>query len=411
MSLFRQESLDNKRRKLHGEVILVQPIGFFITTFVFLVVTMIIVSFLMRNEFLRKENVVGYINPSNGLSVIRADQGGRLTQVYVNEGDVVKAGQLLFESRIDVGTEAGFIAERRLENTDVRLSELNEQVNSAKRRFSLDRDRLRSQINNLELEISALKDRYDLQAKSTKNSKERMEKFQKLLADDIVSESEFLSTRDQSIGEDLNLAAVKQQVISREGNLSVARYSLKEIDGLEEQELSQLKLQIGQLEESRTSLEGSSRYVMRSPITGTISALQGQVGQSIVPQAPVMTIVPANSKVIATLLAPTRTAAFLEPGQDVNLLIDAFPYQKFGVQRGIISEISETPFRPGELDSPIAFEESVYRIKVSLDKQTVLAYGNEVPLKSGMTLQGDLITDRRTLIQWMLDPLFTLKRN
>ena len=238
-----------------------------------------------------------------------------------------------------------------------------------------------------------------------------MEKFQKLLANDIVSESEFLNTRAQSISEDLNLAAITQQVISREGNLSEARYSLKGMDGLEEQELSQLKLQIGQLEESRTSLEGSSRYVMRSPIAGTISALQGQVGQSIVQQAPVMTIVPENSKVIATLLAPTRTAAFLEPGQDVNLLIDAFPYQKFGVQHGIISEISATPFRPGELDSPIAFEESVYRIKVSLDKQTVLAYGNEVALKPGMTLQGDLITDSRTLMQWMLDPLFTLNRS
>lgn len=162
MSLFRQESIDHKRRKLHGEVIFVQPIGFFIMTAVFLAVTLVIVSFLMRNEFLRKENVVGYINPSNGLSVIRADQGGRLTQVYVNEGDVVKTGQLLFESRIDVGTEEGFIAERRLENTDVRLSELNEQVNATERRFSFDRERLRSQIKNLELEISALKSRRDL---------------------------------------------------------------------------------------------------------------------------------------------------------------------------------------------------------------------------------------------------------
>ena len=80
------------------------------------------------------------------------------------------------------------------------------------------------------------------------------------------------------------------------------------------------------------------------------------------------------------------------------------------MQAGSIIEISETPFRPGELDAPIPFEQAVYRVKVKLDKQTITAYGKEVELKPGMTLQGDLITDRRTLLQWMLDPLFTLRR-
>ncbi len=410
MTLFRQESLDHKRRKLHGEVIFVQPVGFFITTFVFFAVTMTIVAFLMRGEFLRKETVVGYINPSNGLSVIRADQGGRLTQVFANEGDTVEKGQVLFESRIDVGTEGGFIAERRLENTDVRLSELREQEAAIERRYALDRERLRSQIANMGREIIALTSRSTLQTKSVELSRSRLEKFERLLQDETVSELEFENVRAQNIGEELTLEAVSQQLIGREGNLSEAKFSLRSMDGLEARELSQLRVQISQLEESRTSLEASSSYVVRSPVSGTITALQGQVGQSVTANAPVMMIVPENSKVIATLLAPTRTAAFLEPGQNVNLLIDAFPYQKFGVQKGVISEISATPFRPGELAAPIAFQESVYRIRVSLDKQTVLAYGNEVPLKSGMTLQGDLITDRRTLMQWMLDPLFTLKR-
>lgn len=92
MSLFRKESLDYKRRKLHGEVILVQPVGFFVITVIFFAVTAALVFFLMNGEYKRKETVVGFINPSNGLSVIRADQGGRLTQVFVNEGDFIKAG-------------------------------------------------------------------------------------------------------------------------------------------------------------------------------------------------------------------------------------------------------------------------------------------------------------------------------
>lgn len=133
MPLFRQEALDHKRRKLHGDVILVQPVGFFIMTSVFFAVTLALVFFLMNGEYKRKETVAGYFAPSNGLSIIRADQGGRLTQVFVNEGDYVEAGAPLFESRVDVETEGGYIGERRLESTDVRLSELQDSFQTQRR--------------------------------------------------------------------------------------------------------------------------------------------------------------------------------------------------------------------------------------------------------------------------------------
>lgn len=410
MALFRKESIDHKRRKLHGEVILVQPVGFFVMTALFFAVTAVLVFFLMNGEYKRKETVVGFINPSNGLSVIRADQGGRLTQVFVSEGDFIEAGAPLFESRIDVDTQEGFVGERRLESTDVRLSELREQEAAIQVRYRQDGARFQDQINNIEREITGLQKRRGLQQQAVDLGESQLLKFERLLKDDTVSQLEFNQTKTNDINQRLSLEAIDQQIVSREGSLVEARYTLRGLGNAEERELSQLRQQIAQLEESRTSLEASSRYIVRSPISGRISALQGSVGQSVQPSAPIVMIIPDASEMIATLLAPTRAAAFLAEGQDVNLLIDAFPYQKFGVQLGVISEISQTPFRPGELNAPIAFEQSVYRIKVALDKQTVTAYGKEVELKPGMTLQGDLITDSRTLLEWMLDPLFTLKR-
>ena len=193
--------------------------------------------------------------------------------------------------------------------------------------------------------------------------------------------------------------------------LSEARYALNAVNPARERELSQLRQQIAQLEENRTTLQASSSYVVRSPVSGQITASQGSVGQSLNPNTPVMTIVPDGAELITTLLVPTRSAGFIQLGQDVNLLIDAFPYQKFGVQTGRVTEISKTPYRPGELDAPIPYEQPVYRVKVAMIKSTVTAYGEEVDLKPGMTLQGDIITDRRSLIEWMLDPLFSLRRS
>jgi len=411
MPLFRQEALDHKRRKLHGDVILVQPVRFFVMTAVFFAVTLALVFFLMNGEYKRKETVAGYFAPSNGLSIIRADQGGRLTQVFVNEGDYVEAGAPLFESRVDVETEGGYIGERRLESTDVRLSELQEQLSNTETRFSGERKRLKAQLKNFQRELQGLKRRRHLQKQAVDLAAGQLDKFIHLTANEVTSQVELDNARSNDINQRIALENIDQQIVAREGTLSEARFTLAGLTTNQERELSQIRVQISQLEESRASLEASSRYLVRSPISGRVTALQGSAGQSVPPNAPIVMIVPNGAGLQATLLAPSRAAGFLKPGQDVNLLVDAFPYQKFGVQKGIIQDISATPYRPGELDAPIPYEQAVYKIVVSLHKQTVLAYGEEVELKAGMTLQGDLITDRRTLLQWMLDPLMTMKRS
>jgi len=396
MSLFRKEVLDHKRRKLYGEVILVQPFGFFVMTLVFFIVTLGLVGFLMNGEYQRKETVVGYLASTNGLSIIRADQGGRLTQVFINEGDYVEAGTPLFESRVDVETEGGFIGERRLESTNVRLSELKEQVSNTQKRFAADRERLTSQILNYERELDGLLRRRLLQKKAVDLGARQLEKYERLTQQEVTSQLELDNSRSNDINQRIALENIDQQIVSREGTLSEVKFSITGLKANEERELSQIRVQISHLEDSRTSLEASSRYRVRSPIAGTVTALQGTIGQSVPPNAPVVMIIPEDSGLQATLLAPSRSAG---------------SYQKFGVQKGIIKEISATPYRPGELDAPIPYEQAVYRVVVDLNKQTVSAYGNEVDLKAGMTLQGDLITDKRTLMQWMLDPLMTMRRS
>ena len=387
-----------------------QPVRLFVITALFFVLAAALVFFLMNGEYKRKETVIGYLAPAGGLSTIRAEQGGRLTQVFVSEGDVIDEGAPLFQARVDIETEGGFIGERRLESTDVRLSELNEQLTAITARYNDERKRLRSQIKNYTRELEGLTRRRALQSRAVDLAESQLIKYERLTEDDVTSQLELDNARSNDINQRISLEGIDQQIVAREGTLSEVRFSLSGLSATEARELSQLRVQISQLEDSRAGLEASSSYMVRSPVAGTVTALQGKAGQSVPPNAPIVMIVPQGSGLQATLLAPSRSAGFLKAGQDVNLLVDAFPYQKFGVQTGVIKNISATPYRPGELDAPIPYEQSVYRVVVDLNKQSVTAYGNEVALKAGMTLQGDLITDRRTLLQWMLDPLFTMRR-
>ncbi|MBO9136714.1 protein secretion protein, partial [Rhizobium sp. B209b/85] len=70
--------------------------------------------------------------------------------------------------------------------------------------------------------------------------------------------------------------------------------------------------------------------------------------------------------------------------------------------------VSRATYREGELLAPIALTAPVYRVTVSLERTSIAAYGEERPLTPGMTLIGDIVTDRRHFTDWIMDPLMAI---
>ena len=101
----------------------------------------------------------------------------------------------------------------------------------------------------------------------------------------------------------------------------------------------------------------------------------------------------------------------------------SYPYQKFGLQEGIVADVSKTPFAPGELPGNLAStilsnaqqsilgfnsNEGLYRVKVRLKRQTIVAYGQEQALKPGMTLDADIVQDKRKIWEWVAEPVLAI---
>jgi membrane fusion protein len=61
------------------------------------------------------------------------------------------------------------------------------------------------------------------------------------------------------------------------------------------------------------------------------------------------------------------------------------------------------------LISGAAASEPLYRVIVTLDRQAITAYGQLEALKPGMLLDADVLGERRTLIEWVLEPLYSLQ--
>jgi membrane fusion protein len=102
----------------------------------------------------------------------------------------------------------------------------------------------------------------------------------------------------------------------------------------------------------------------------------------------------------------------------VYLRYAAYPYQKFGLYAVRISAVSSTPFAPNELPPNLAQQllsqagsnQALYRINVELADQSIRAYGEDVALKPGLTLEADVLQERRKVWEWVLEPVLAARQ-
>ena len=120
---------------------------------------------------------------------------------------------------------------------------------------------------------------------------------------------------------------------------------------------------------------------------------------------PLMSIMPDAAALQAELLLATRAAGFIKPGDEARLQIEAYPFERFGFVMGRVLAVSKSVLKPGEFLAPIEIREAVYRVRVVLDRDYVLAYGQQKPLRPGMVLRADIVIERKPLWRQWFDPL------
>jgi membrane fusion protein len=190
-----------------------------------------------------------------------------------------------------------------------------------------------------------------------------------------------------------------------------------------QKELALIDRNLAQLGQERAEAEAKREIVVTAPYDGTVTAIQAVPGAAANTTVPLLAVVPADSQLEAHLYGPSRAVGFVRPGQPVRLRYQAFPYQRFGHQEGVIESVSRSAVSPAELPPQLAGivdqsngaaspgggrPEPIYRIVVRLARQDVQAYGQRFALQPGMALEADVLLERRRLYQWVLDPLYAV---
>ncbi len=408
-ALFRQESLDNRRERLWGEVVLIQPLSFYLITGVVTIAVILIAIYLIYGTYARRENVSGYLLPDKGLVKIYAIQSGIVTDVHVNEGDKVSKGDVLFtistqrtnQQSTDVDAQ---ILSKLKENKKIIQAKLEEQKRLNHREHIQYKDR----ITGLKHELQQLVDLIKIHKKKYEVSRDQLGRFDQLFSQHFISEAGYIKAQEHHVDIQLRLDETRQQLSSKQNQLSDTSNLLSQLPLKASIKLAELNQQLSDIEQQILETEGRRIYTLRAPSSGRVTAIQATLGHRV-KDKPLLTVLPADARFKAELLIPTRAIGFIKPGQSVLLRYSAFPYQRFGLYKGTINKVTEVILSPDELDVPVKPEEPVYRVSVTPEKQVISAYGREFNLQAGMLLEASIILEGRSLGEWLLAPIYSIR--
>ena len=288
--------------------------------------------------------------------------------------------------------------QRDLVSHQIALSRQSETDEAAKLSASMAQSRI---------ELGALDRQIELQRGIVESAKASFEPLTAVMQRGYFSRIQYEGKRQQYLAAQSQFAQLLAQRAQFSGQLRQAKVARAALPVQTAIRVIDLMTNQANLFQKRIEVENSRSYVITAPVAGRVSALQVSQGSTVSNQTPLMTIVNADARMVAELYAPSRAIGFTRVGQEVRLMYDAFPFQRFGSFAGRISTISRTVLAPNEVDAPIQgqMREPVYRIRVQIAAQSIQAFGEQIPLQPGMTLAANIVLDRRTFLEWLLDPI------
>jgi membrane fusion protein len=411
LRLFRQEAIEfQQHHGQWGRVALLQTRSTKVISWLIAAAVALIAAFLFLGQYARKETVAGYLTPTAGTAKIFASKAGTVKEVYVKEGQEVKRGQsLLTIETTQIAANGQDVNDMMLGTLGAEQTSLRNQICAEQERMNSEEARLSAKIAGLETEISQLDAQIENQREQIRLSNELVSSVTSLTARGLVSGVEYKKREVAALEQRQKLDSLKQQLAARQNELTEAHFSLEQLPTVTAGKIQNLRSELATTEQRITEINGRRAYEVRAPAAGRISILQATVGQFADPQRPQMEIVPDNSALQANLFVPAKAIGFVQPGQHVRILYEAFPYQQFGTYGGRVSEVSQTMLTRSETSVPIELKEPAYRVTATLDRPNIDAYGKRIQLQADMLLKADIILEKRSLIRWLLDPLLSVR--
>ncbi len=342
-------------------------------------------------EFDQAVHAQGQVMPLTRTQVIQAADGGVLEKLMVNEGDRVRAGQVLAmleKERASAGVDEGTVKVAALSAALIRArAEAQNQapVFPAQLRthqeFVTEQQQLyRQKRISLEAELAALNEALELADAELKLN-------ERLLSTGDISRIELMRSKRQVLDLNSRIESVRNKY------LQDARTEAAKLQ-------EELASQRFKLEERHSVLQHTE---LVSPVNGVVKALRiTTVGGVLRAGDELMQISPTEVELVIEAKVLPADIGQLRTGLPVSIKLDAFDASIYGALSGQLTYISsDTLTEQGPNGQPMTF----YRAQVRLDAQQANAKLHLDELKPGMTAGVDIQTGSRTVLTYLLKPI------
>ncbi len=380
----------------------------------------------------------GRIEVESNRQVVQHDTGGTVAQIEVNEGDLVKAGDLLIRlDRVQYDSELNLI-EGQLYELLARRGRLEAQRDEADviefekmlidaaasdpdarelmggqrnlfeaRRASVDREieQLGKRRNQIEDQIRGIGSQEESLATQLGLIEQQLQSQQTLLDQGLAQASTVLGLqreRARLIGEIGELSATRAQAEGRVTEIEIEVLKLGTAG--REEAITQLReiryRELSLMEQRRALLAQIDRLDIRAPVSGIVYALQVTTPRSVVQAAePLMYLVPQDRPlVIAAQVMPTNVDE-ISGGQEVNLRLSSLDQRTTPELKGRVMVISADA-----LDDP-ATGRSYFRAEISLSPGEMQRLPEGTQLVPGMPVDAFIKTGDRSPLTYLVKPV------
>lgn len=374
-------------------------------------------------------HTTGEVVPSGSVKVVQHPDGGIVREILVKEGELVDAGQALL--RLDAAQATSNLEQMRAREAALRLraerlrafaegrdpdfwaiapgfpnliADQNEiwRTQVAERTTGL--EVLTSQFEQRRREVEQMRDALTVAERQQALTGDLLEMRRKLAEKKLVSQVVLVETQRAK-------ATADGEVQRLRSDISVGGQALSELvtrrDNLDsrmrQDALNEMGTVNAELAEVENALDRSrlltERLEIRAPVRGLVQNLKITTeGEIIRSSDTVMHIVPMTDVLEAEVRIPTREIGHLRVGQPVTVKLTSYNYARFGSVEGQLRQVSATSV-VDENSQPY------FRGWVTLKQNYVGTEAGRYPVLPGMSVQADIVTGEKTLLQYLIKPV------
>ncbi|ANP38127.1 MULTISPECIES: HlyD family type I secretion periplasmic adaptor subunit [Rhodobacterales] len=347
-------------------------------------------AFASVDEIVRSE---GQVVSSSRAQIVQNLEGGILGELFVRQGDVVQAGQVLGKLQDTKFRAAADELQEQIDALEIKQYRLEAEMSGA---FEFN---VPAHLTQRSPEILA-SERALLKARQTDfNSRresahaimtqlnEELENLKRLYKTNIVALTEVNKAQKSATD-----AAAKYNEIGTQNELDLA------------EEYSEALRKLASLrQELRLAQDQLNRTIITAPMSGIVNSLAvTTIGGVVRPGEEIFEIIPLGEELFVEARVNPKDIASVQPGQDATIKLSAYDYTIYGALKGKVDFVSADTFEDDR--NPRA--EPFYRVTVRVDRSGFTQRQQSIEIRPGMRATAELQTGSKTVLNYLLKPLY-----